>query len=224
MRMIDCFSEIFATTLKYVDAINRGENPDYDETVMVIERALSEHAQDYLRGSYSQEQYETAKYGVIAFIDEAFLSSSWQEKDRWKKEMLQLKYFNTVTAGKDFYNRLNELSAVSLADKDIREVYYYCMALGFRGKYFETDDHAKFNEIKNANLHLLTGGEKEIKELLKKPLFPDAYSEVEEGTGVIQHRNYTALYCGGSVTIILILFFVLKSRILSALDFLIASI
>lgn len=225
MRMIDCFSEAIARTLQHTEAIRGGETPDYETVSLDIKSALSEHARDYLAGGYSEDQYDTAKYAVLAFIDEALQSSSWEHKDRWKDKLLQTIHFQTVNAGEGFYERLSALSPVNPAEKDIREVYYYCLALGFRGRYFSPDDQTRLEEIRKRNLNLLTGGGEGLPASLEDgPLFPEAYVPGRTGTGTTARRNYHALYYGISVIVLLILFFVFRSQIIDAANHLVTTL
>ena len=223
--MTDCFSEAIARTLQHTDAISREETPDYETVSLDIKSALSEHARDYLAGGYSEDQYEMAKYAVAAFIDETLLSSSWDHKDKWQNELLQTAYFQTVNAGEGFYKRLNSLSPVNPAEKDIREVYYYCLALGFRGRYFSPDDRTRLEEIRKGNLNLLTGGEEGLAESLEdETLFPEACVPGKTGTGTKPRRNYQSVYYGISVIALLILFFVFRSQIIDAANHLVTTL
>jgi type VI secretion system protein ImpK len=77
---------------------------------------------------------EEAKYAIVAFIDEQLFRASWQGRQQWMLEPLQLVYFNENTAGEGFFKRLEAL------EQDPRRlhvllVYYLCLTLGFQGKY-----------------------------------------------------------------------------------------
>ncbi len=224
MRLMDCFSKALAATVQHVADIKNGENHDYDHVRLEIERPLSEHSTDYISGGYSEDQYNTAKYAVIAFIDEAILSLSWEHKNKWKKELLQTVHFKTVTAGKGFYDNLNSLNPVNPAEKDIREVYYYCLALGFKGKYFKNSDQSKLSEIREINLNLLVGGEDQLIKQKNEALFPDSYIAGKTGTGVVTKKSYKTLFIGIPVLLFLFLFFLFKSKIIEAANDLITII
>ena len=76
-----------------------------------------------------------AKFALVAFLDETIISSSWSQKEAWLSDPLQIKLFETFNAGEEFFNFLNELSQKTSANKEVLEVYYLCLSLGFKGKY-----------------------------------------------------------------------------------------
>lgn len=224
MRLIDCFLEALALTSETLQQIENGEHGDYSEIRLSIEQAISENAADYIAGEYSKEQYEMAKYAVIAYIDEAFLSSDWQHKAEWKKELLQVKHFQSLTAGESFFEKLNSLSPLNPAERDIREVFHYCLALGFKGKFFQSSDQVKLEEIKNANLNLLTDGKSLLNSLDKAPLFPFAYQPGKKGKGILKQRDWTPFYYGLPIVFIAVLFFIFKTHLMDMANYLVSTI
>lgn len=81
------------------------------------------------------EKISKAKFALVAFLDETIISSGWNQKEVWLSEPMQIKMFDTFNAGEEFFTHLNELRQRSSANKDILEIYYLCLALGFKGKY-----------------------------------------------------------------------------------------
>lgn len=82
-----------------------------------------------------QQDVQLAKYAIAAFIDETILTSSWTIKDSWADKPLQLAYFNDFSAGEEFYTKID--AARGAKNASVMEVYYLCLALGFRGKYVD---------------------------------------------------------------------------------------
>ncbi len=223
MRMIDCFFQVLADTVELVNKIKNGESPEYETARLIIERSISEHSSDFFRGGYSEEQYNLTKYAVLAFIDEAILSSSWEHKSLWKNEMLQIEHFHTVNAGEQFFDNLNNLNPVNPAEKDIREVYYYCLILGFKGKYYHKDNKYKLDEIKETNLNLLTSGMEDVKSSMEY-LFPESMIPGIKGTGIQSTGNFKTLYYGIPVIFIVKIFFRFKSKIIDLANYLVTII
>lgn len=81
------------------------------------------------------EKVRLAKFALVAFLDETIISSSWVQKDEWLAEPMQIKLFDTFNAGEEFFDNLHQLRQRSSGNADILEVYYLCLALGFKGKY-----------------------------------------------------------------------------------------
>lgn len=81
------------------------------------------------------EKVRLAKFALVAFLDETIISSSWTQKDEWLAEPMQIKLFDTFNAGEEFFEHLHQLRQRASGNADILEVYYLCLALGFKGKY-----------------------------------------------------------------------------------------
>ena len=103
-----------------------------------------------------QEDVQQAKYAVAAFIDEMILTSQWSLKDSWADKPLQLAYFNDFAAGEEFYNRIDALRAAK--KNSVIEVYYLCLALGFRGKYVDLQGMEKKKVLMDSLLREIRGG------------------------------------------------------------------
>jgi type VI secretion system protein ImpK len=78
---------------------------------------------------------EDAGYALVALLDETVLSCGGPCRDYWLERPLQLDYYGTTNAGEEFFVRLEGLMAHYRAQREVLEVYYLCMALGFEGKY-----------------------------------------------------------------------------------------
>ncbi|RKY91231.1 MAG: hypothetical protein DRQ01_08025 [Ignavibacteriae bacterium] len=101
-----------------------------------------------------KDKTRLAKFAIVAFLDETIISSSWSQKDAWLSDPLQIKLFETFNAGEEFFNFLNELSQKTSANKEVLEVYYLCLSLGFKGKYQLQSPENLRNIIDDLNLEL----------------------------------------------------------------------
>jgi type VI secretion system protein ImpK len=81
------------------------------------------------------ERVRLAKFALVAFLDETIISSEWTEKNEWLSEPLQIKLFDTFNAGEEFFTNMSNLRQRTSANKDVLEIYYLCLSLGFKGKY-----------------------------------------------------------------------------------------
>ncbi|HMJ54296.1 MAG TPA: DotU family type IV/VI secretion system protein [Polyangiaceae bacterium] len=75
-----------------------------------------------------------ARYALVAFIDEQILKSSWPGRVEWMNQPLQLTLYREVTAGENFFARMRALLNHG-GHEFALEIYYLCLALGFRGAY-----------------------------------------------------------------------------------------
>lgn len=88
--------------------------------------------------STSAQDVQLAKYALAAYLDEIILSSELPVRHAWAGRPLQLEYFNDFNAGEQFYLEIDKLRHVLDArSRDILEVYFICLTLGFRGKYVD---------------------------------------------------------------------------------------
>jgi len=75
-----------------------------------------------------------ARYALVAFIDEQILKSAWPGRVEWMNQPLQLVLYREVTAGENFFGRMRALLNHG-GQEFALEIYYLCLALGFRGAY-----------------------------------------------------------------------------------------
>jgi type VI secretion system protein ImpK len=100
------------------------------------------------------EKITKSKFALVAFLDETIISSTWNQKEVWLSDPLQIRMFDTFNAGEEFFTFLGELRQRSSANKDVLEVYYLCLALGFKGKYQLQSPELLRRVIDDLNLEL----------------------------------------------------------------------
>ena len=171
MRLSDCFTELVAYVLYFLKSVAE-KQPAYEQVKADVLRTLS-MGEECLKGNlFPPEDYDMARFAVCAWVDEAILTSPWKEKERWKAEQLQRLYYHTTEAGEEFFERLNN---IGFYQKDIREVYFLCLAMGFMGRYCHKGDEHLLEQLKSSNLKLLMGSSVGLPSLKRGELFPEAY-------------------------------------------------
>lgn len=148
------------------------KQPAYEEVKSNIRRLLSESEAFAARAPFNREDYDQARFAICAWVDEAILDSAWNQKNFWLKDQLQRFYYNTTDAGQEFFDRIN---TIGLHQREVREVFYLCLALGFTGRYCNKNDEYQLEQIKSANLKLLLGSSVGLPSLERTDLFPEAY-------------------------------------------------
>ncbi|TAN17584.1 MAG: type VI secretion system protein TssL [Rhizobiaceae bacterium] len=78
---------------------------------------------------------DQAAWLVGALLDDLALNTPWGGSSAWPRQPLVVMLRGDVDAGAQFYARLEELERHPNRDRELLELQYYCMALGFRGKY-----------------------------------------------------------------------------------------
>lgn len=81
---------------------------------------------------FTAADIEDTRYAIAAFLDEMVQFSSWSGKQQWAVRPLQVELFGEQLAGIKFFERLREVGGRT---RDVLEVYYLCLTLGFRGQY-----------------------------------------------------------------------------------------
>lgn len=84
-------------------------------------------------------QLAEARYALTAFLDEQILKARWTHHGEWVSEPLERALYKTREAGNHFFERLRGLLGDGTKVAAL-EVYYLCIALGFRGAYAEQSD------------------------------------------------------------------------------------
>ncbi len=194
MRLTDCFMELIAYVTYFLKTVATRQ-PPFDQVNADIQRLISVSDDCLRNGAISQEDYNSARFAIFAWIDEAILNSPWNQKARWQAEKLQRLYYQTADAGEVFFERLN---AIGPHQRDVREVYYLCLAMGFMGQYCHEGDEYLLEQVKNSNLKVLIGSSAGLPSLEKGELFPETYA-VESGEVAAQKakRGFPAftLFC-----------------------------
>jgi type VI secretion system protein ImpK len=171
MHLTDCFMELVAYVLYFQKTVGR-KQPAYEQVKADILRLLTQSEGCLKRGLIAKEAYDQARFMICAWVDEALLNSSWSQKHQWQKEQLQRLYYHTTEAGEEVFERLN---ALGLQQREVREVFYLCLALGFMGRYCHPGDEYLLEQLKASNLKLLLSSSVGFPSIEKTELFPEAY-------------------------------------------------
>jgi type VI secretion system protein ImpK len=190
MRLSDCFMEMIAYTAFFLKQAAGGQGPPYEQARAQLQRMISESEAQLQKSQFAQEDYNLARFAVFAWIDEAVLASAWQGRTQWQRDQLQRRYYQVTDAGELFFERLNSIGA---HQRDVREVYYLCLSLGFTGQYCNSGDDFLLEQLRTSNLKLLTGSTMGLPSLDKDTLFPAAYPKNEGAPAGRPGRRWSAV-------------------------------
>jgi type VI secretion system protein ImpK len=87
------------------------------------------------RYRFSHKIVQVSKFALASFFDETILTNNFPLKTEWEKYPLQLELFGEQLAGNKFFEKLESMLKQIEVTQDAVEVYYYCMLLGFKGRY-----------------------------------------------------------------------------------------
>jgi type VI secretion system protein ImpK len=87
------------------------------------------------RYRFNSRIVQVSKFALSAFVDETVLTNNFPLRNEWEKNPLQLEYFGEQLAGNKFFDKLDAMLGQIDQTADAVEVYYFCMLLGFKGRY-----------------------------------------------------------------------------------------
>jgi type VI secretion system protein ImpK len=109
------------------------ENPEALRTRLLDELVRARDAA--VAAGSSLERADQAAWVVAALLDDLALNTPWGGASAWPRQPLVVMLRGDVDAGTQFFARLEELERHPNRDRELLELQYHCMALGFRGKY-----------------------------------------------------------------------------------------
>lgn len=130
--LLDLMSEGFYMLL----LIQRGQTPTTEQSFAdAVRKFLANMERNASRLNIASEDVYAAKYAFCAAVDEAILSSKCAFRESWERNPLQLALFGDHLAGENFFTRLELLRSQGASRLQALEVSYFCLLLGFEGKY-----------------------------------------------------------------------------------------
>lgn len=129
--LVDCAGTILSlvTQLK-----NTASHPDirllYQKTVELV-REYERQLRDY---QIDPETVFNARYALCALIDETVLNTPWGSHSFWSTESLLTSFHRETWGGEHVYQILEIALRAPDQSRNILELIYICMSLGFMGK------------------------------------------------------------------------------------------
>ncbi len=178
------FIEPYSELLAYMCHLKRvlsSENPPADELRAKIENLLAKGEQALKATGTGEDTVRLSRFALCAWIDEMLMNASWKGREQWSRGLLQTKYFQTTNAGEDFFSYLDSIPQNHLA---LREIYYLCLCLGFKGKYCKPGDEKFIKDLKVSLIASLRSPDSPSPHS-QTPLFPEGYPQDLESAQVL---------------------------------------
>lgn len=156
---------------------------------------------------------QVAKFGLAAFVDETVLTNDFHLKEEWEKYPIQLEHFGEQLAGNKFYEKLEAMLKQIEVTADAVEVYYYCMLLGFKGRYAVYDKDKLLSTMQRTADALVKAGKISRVELSPHWYVKDQPAPPEK-KGMPTWAKITAFGGLGFAIIVYLMFFLLSSKFL----------
>jgi type VI secretion system protein ImpK len=81
------------------------------------------------------EEAQTARYVLCTALDEAVMNTPWGVDSGWGQRSLLRVYHNEASGGERFFVLLDQLMARPQEYRDLLELFYVLLCMGFKGKY-----------------------------------------------------------------------------------------
>src|SRR5882672_2501469 len=204
--LADLCGDLLAFALQLKRSSDPGDADAMRQKIDEQFRALETRAR---QADVPQEDVQQAKYAIAAFIDEMILTSSWGLKDSWADKPLQLAYFNDFAAGEEFYNKIDALRGAKR--NNVLEVYYLCLALGFRGKYVDLQGMEKKKVLMDTMLREIRGA---VPAVPAATGLSSSWQPPDALPGIV--KNFPAWFVAAACGLFIILLFILLSTLLGS--------
>ncbi len=125
--------------------------------------------------------FDENRLGAMAWADEVLLATPWAGAGEWARNLLQRRHFNVTNAGDAFFKRLEVMEPEQI---QVREVYFYCLSLGFAGRYGYDRNAKALADIRQASLLPILRAIRAQREgsgltsEMEKLMFPDGYAHL----------------------------------------------
>jgi len=210
MHLTDCFINLVAYVAYFLKTPS-SKQPPFEQVKADVLRLLNQSEECVKKGWVTPEDYDLARFMICAWVDESILNSTWNQKGQWQRETLQRLYYQTLDAGEEVFERLNTLGP---HQRDVREIYYLCLALGFMGRYHHKGDEYLLEQLKTSNLKLLLGSSVGLPSLERTDLFPESYPIEKADIGpqrqTFRFSPFTIVCLAGPLVLFGLLFFIYR--------------
>ncbi|HZZ06509.1 type VI secretion system protein TssL, long form [Paraburkholderia sp.] len=107
------------------------------------------------QAAVSPETIVGARYCLCTALDEAAALAPWGSSGAWSAHSLLVAFHNETWGGEKFFHLLARLSSQPHEHRDLIELQFFCLALGFQGRYRVIQNGAAQLETLMRRLHKL---------------------------------------------------------------------
>ena len=201
----DCFMDIFAYVL-HLKGVCAFETPTFREVYRQTRSLFNNSAELTLNLGVDPRKYDKARYAVCAWTDEILSTMSWPHNQQWLNHTLQQQFYGTSDVSTAFFTRLNALQSEEYA---VREIYLYCLYLGYYGRYMLESDRPLLRQLKLSHLFSLVDRKSLFNSLQETSIFRDAYPFYVPGNRLAlgnTSKSRFSVLVAGVLTVLLPLF------------------
>jgi type VI secretion system protein ImpK len=112
--------------------------PDQVDTAslsQLITNEIHQFQKQALADGIDQKTVHTARYVLCTAIDEAVLNTPWGSDSGWEQKSLLSSFHQEISGGERFFTMLKSLAETPARNRELLELMYLCLSLGFEGRY-----------------------------------------------------------------------------------------
>ena len=129
---------------------NRAQHTNVDA---LRERVIAEvklFEQTALESSQPAQSIRIARYALCATIDDLVLNTPWGSQSSWSMQSMVGTFHNETSGGERFYDLLEQMEKDPGRNREILELLYFCLSLGFEGRLrVEARGGATLNKLRD---------------------------------------------------------------------------
>lgn len=142
------------------------EHPNPEQLRRDLSRAVREFETKARGANLPSEHVVAARYILCTVLDEVVAGTPWGSRV-WVKQSLLVEFHNDTQGGEKVFQLLSKLAGNPGKDKDLLELIYICLQLGFEGRYRVAEGgRAQLDALKDRLYQLLRKQEGEFERAL----------------------------------------------------------
>lgn len=114
---------------------NTVEHPNPQALRDQLTQAIKDFEQEARAAGVASEKIIAARYMLCTLLDEVAASTPWGGSGLWARHSLLVMFHGEASGGEKFFQLLSKLAENPRQNRDILELMYVCLALGFQGRY-----------------------------------------------------------------------------------------
>jgi type VI secretion system protein ImpK len=116
------------------------DHPDVDGLRLLVINEIKSFEQTIDARDYDRATVLAARYCLCSMVDEAVLGTEWGNGGAWSAQSLLSHFHNETWGGEKVYLILARVLQEPARHREMIELLYVCLRLGFRGKYAVVDN------------------------------------------------------------------------------------
>ena len=108
---------------------------DVDHLYARVTGEIERFTQNAAGARLPSEEVSVGRYALCALLDDVVLNTPWGPRSRWPAQRLSAVFHQDVDAGRGFFRELEQAERAPERHRDLLELMYACLAMGFEGVY-----------------------------------------------------------------------------------------